>query len=140
MGLPIERLAIVMSATCQATNRDGTPCRMKPSADGFCFQHSPARADERAAACRRGGLARARAIARATLNAAEIGALALRTPEELRELLARTIGHTLTGKLDTRIAATVGTLAGVLLKAQESGELAERLAALEALVRTRGAA
>ena len=130
----IDRLAISMSETCNATNRDGTPCRMKPGADGFCFQHSPARAAERATARRRGGLARSKSIARATLAAADVGDLALRTPEELRQLLARTIGHTLTGKLDARIASTVGTLASVLLKAQESGDLAERLERLEVAV------
>ncbi len=108
---------------------------MKPGADGFCFQHSPHRAAERATARRRGGLARSKAIARATLAAADVGELALRTPEELRELLARTIGHTLTGKLDARLASTVGGLASVLLKALESAELADRVQALEEAVR-----
>ncbi len=40
-----------------------------------------------------------------------------------------------TGRLDPRIANTVGYLAGVLIRAFEAGELQERLAALESVVR-----
>ena len=132
--MSIDGLAISKMNTCQATNADGTPCRMAAGADGFCFQHSPSRATERDAARRRGGLRRAGKLARATLATLEGLPPELKSPDAVRALLDSVIGHTLTGTLDCRVAATVGTLAGVILKAMESGELAERLEALEAAV------
>ena len=127
---------------CKAKTRHGTPCRMKPGASGYCFAHDPERDAARTSARRRGGLRRAGLLARAVLSDRlisngrtaidEAGPVELRTPDEVRGLLAETIQHARTGRLDCRIAATVGSLAGVLLRAVEQGELETRLAAIEA--------
>ena len=128
-----------MQTNCQAQTKNGTPCRAPAGPSGYCAFHDPARADDRAEGRRRGGLRRAGAIARKTLDAADIP-VELRSAVAVRDLLGNTIRAVLSGSLDMRIGATVGGLATVLLKSLEQGELAERLAALEALVRTRGAA
>ena len=128
-----------MQTTCQAKTKAGTPCRAPAGPSGFCAFHDPAAAAERAEGRRRGGLRRAGAIARKTLAAAEVPA-ELRDAMAVRDLLGNTIRAVLSGALDLRIGATVGGLATVLLKSLEQGELAERLAALEAIARTRGAA
>lgn len=103
---------------------------MKPGASGYCFAHDPKRAAARTSARRRGGLRRAGLLARAVLS--EAGPVELRTPDEVRGLLADTINHARTGRLDCRIAATVGSLAAVLLRAVEQGDLETRLAMIEA--------
>lgn len=127
---------------CRAKTRHGTPCRMKPGASGYCFAHDPERDAARTSARRRGGLRRAGLLARAVLSEDEAGPVELKTPDQVRGLLAETIQHARTGRLDCRIAATVGSLAGVLLRAVEQGELETRLAAIEAALaeQTRGAA
>lgn len=80
---------------------------------------------------------RAGTIARKVLDAADVPA-ELRNPEHVRTMLGNTIRAVLTGGLDTRIGATAATLATVLLKSLEQGELAERLAALEEAITHRG--
>ncbi len=80
---------------------------------------------------RKGGLRRAGLLLRAVLAEEDAGPLALRTPGEVRELLAQTIQQVRTGRLDSKIGSTVGSLAAVLLRAVEMGELEARLAAIE---------
>ena len=118
--------------TCKTTKADGTPCGMAPGASGYCFAHDPARADERDEARRRGGRVRSGDLARAVLSTAEAGTLELQSAKDVHRLLAETIQHARTGRLDCRIAATVGSLAGVLLRALEQGDLETRLAEMEA--------
>jgi len=116
--------------TCAAVNANGKPCRAMPGVSGFCYTHDPALADARASSRRRGGLARASALARAVLPAADVSK-ALRTPAAVRDLLAVTIRNAQTGRLDSRIAAVVGGLAATLLKAMEQADVERRLAELE---------
>ena len=133
-------LASIMSAMrCTALKADGTPCRTY-ALDGkaFCLFHDPERAALRTAARRKGGLRRAGSLARKVL--ADAGPLALKTPAEVAEYLCGAIGAVQSGKLDHRIGATLNGLAGTLLKALDAGELAERLAALELAVASRGGA
>jgi hypothetical protein len=111
---------------CKATNQDGTACRAAAGEDGYCCFHSPARADARADARRRGGLARAAVLARKTL-ADDGKPLDLPNAEAVRRLLADTIKNLLTGKLDCRVAATVGALAGTVLKALDVENLVHEL-------------
>ena len=111
---------------CKATKKNGQPCRVPAGPDGFCIHHSPARAATRADARRRGGLRRAAVLARKTL-ADDGKPLALPNAEAVRALLADTIKNLLTGKLDCRVAATVATLAGAVLKALDVENLAHEL-------------
>jgi hypothetical protein len=45
-------------ARCKGRTAGGAPCNMKPTASGYCFNHDPARAADRAQARKRGGEAR----------------------------------------------------------------------------------
>ena len=119
--------------SCKATKQDGTPCRMKPGPSGWCFCHDPQAAQARASARSRGGLRRAGILARAVLQDDGVP-LVLPDPSAVRVLLSNTIKNTLTGALDPRVAATVGQLSAVVLRALEQGDMALRLAALEEAV------
>jgi hypothetical protein len=107
---------------CQATRKDGSPCRAPAVADGLCFAH---RGGEAAAAARsRGGHGRSK-VARA----------AKRMPERLRpaaDLIAQALDETYSGKLEPRQASAMAALAGALVKLVTVGEVEERLAQLEA--------
>ncbi|HEX2837183.1 MAG TPA: hypothetical protein VHN77_03545 [Phycisphaerales bacterium] len=59
----------------------------------------------------------------------------MRSARDVCGLLSETIHDVRTGRVDPRIANTVGYLASVLVRALEVGELEERLAALEGAVR-----
>lgn len=64
----------------------------------------------------------------------------LRSAGDVCKLLSETIGDVRIGRLDPKIANTVGYLAGVLVRALEVGKIEERLAALEVVMgRTEGA-
>ena len=116
---------------CQETNADGTTCKMRPQSNGLCFAHDPARADERTLARQRGGLRRSGQIAVHVLQDAGMSPAAFKSPAEVCQLLSNTITNVQTGRLDCRIGAAVGMLAGVLLRAIEIDTLDNRLDAIE---------
>ena len=117
--------------TCQETNIDGTPCRMKPQSNGLCFAHDPARSAERTLARQRGGLRRSGQIALRILKDEGMSPTEFSTPVEVCRLLSSTISNVQTGRLDCRIGAAVGVLANVLLRALELSTLDRRLDAIE---------
>jgi len=90
---------------------------MAPGPDGFCFAHSPERKQERDEARSLGGLRRSGQIALAVLADNEALPDKEHTPADIMHLLAETIRHTQTGRLDYRLGATVGNLASLLLRA-----------------------
>lgn len=115
---------------CQHVKSDRTPCRAPTMAGApFCFFHDPSKAKERAEARRAGGRATAAAVLPADTPDHPI-----RTTADIVNLLAETINQVRRGEIDTRIANTVGYLAGICLKAFEQGEIEQRLAALEMIV------
>ncbi len=117
------------SLTCSATKEDGTPCRARArSAGGLCAFHDPACRTATWAGRRAGGRQRSRP--RVTLPAST-QCPELRSVRDVCELLSGTIGDVRAGRLDPKIANTVGYLAGVLVRALEVGKIEERLAALE---------
>ena len=59
----------------------------------------------------------------------------IRDSRDVIVLVSDTINAVLKGRIDPRIANTVGYLANVLLKAVDQGVLEERLAELEAVVK-----
>ena len=59
----------------------------------------------------------------------------IRDSQDVIVLVSDTINAVLKGRIDPRIANTVGYLANVLLKAVDQGVLEERLAELEAVVK-----
>ena len=119
---------------CQHTKSDGQPCRARPLVGSdYCFFHDPAKAAEREAAQRAGGLR-----GKAAVLPADMPARRIENAADVIGLLAETINQVRTGALDPRVGNCVGYLSGIVLKAHEQGELAERLAALEAAVKVQG--
>jgi hypothetical protein len=60
----------------------------------------------------------------------------IETVRDVCDLLSTTINDVRKGRLDPKIANTVGYLASVLVKAMEVGDLEERLAMLETAVKS----
>lgn len=117
---------------CHAERASGDPCHAPPGRNSdFCFWHDPAKADEVADAQRLGGIRRRRE--RSVATAFDFTGLA--NIESIRRLLE--IAATDALSLETSIARvraliSVSVAAAKLL---ETGELAEQLASIEALVR-----
>ncbi|MEX1171627.1 MAG: hypothetical protein WEG56_03335 [Chloroflexota bacterium] len=113
---------------CTYQRPDGRPCRATPMRDEpFCFWHAPETAEEAAEARRLGGLHRRK---KKTV-AAIYGVGGLRTIDDLQGLLETTVIETMalenTISRNRAIAGMVATGAKLI----ETGELAERIAALE---------
>ena len=103
-------------------------CQAAPVKDGdHCFWHSPEYAEDVAEARRLGGLRRRREVA--VSGAYEVNGL--ETVGDLRRLLVIAALDTLGLENSIARARTLGYLVGVAGKLLETGELEERLAALE---------
>jgi len=121
---------------CKHVREDGSPCRSAPiKGEEFCFWHSPAHAEEADEARRLGGLRRRKE--KAVAGAYEFGGLA--TVSEIRRLLEVAAIDTLSLENSVSRSRTLAYLAQSALKCLEVGELEERLAMLEAAVRSQQA-
>jgi len=122
--------------TCRFVREDGSPCRSTPmKGEDYCFWHSPEHAEEADEARRLGGLRRRRE--RTVAGAFEFGGLA--TVTDIRRLLEVATIDTLSLENSVARSRTLAYLAQSALKCLEVGELEERLALLEAAVRSRSA-
>jgi hypothetical protein len=127
--------------TCKATTKAGKPCQaLAGEGSDFCFFHDP---DRRAAARkvqRRGGqTGKAATLAPTALKpwrgeAGEVTVLQSPTLPDLVNLLCDTIDDVRTGRLDPKVANSVGYLSGIILKALQFEAFEERLAAIEEAV------
>ena len=116
---------------CAYRKEDGQTCRAAPLKEvEFRLMHSPEHAEDMAEARRLGGLRRRREVA--VSGAYEFNGL--ETVAELRRLLQIAALDTLGLENSIARARTLGYLVGVAGKLLESGELEQRLAALEAAV------
>ena len=95
---------------------------MKAGSNGYCFTHDPDRTAERQAARRAGGIQRAGQIAVAVLDAAGDAGPSLKTADDILALLSDTVQQVRTGKLNQKLALTVGALCGYALRALETGK------------------
>ena len=114
--------------TCSFVKPTGERCRSAPLQDGdLCFWHSPEHAEEAAEARRLGGLRRRRE----KITSGAYGFEGLGSAEDIRRLLEVAVVDTLA--LDNSIARarTLAYLAQVSVKLLETGEVEERVAALE---------
>lgn len=121
---------------CQATTRSGSPCRAAAlvGAD-YCFTHDPNNADDRRAARSKGGAARhGRAIGTTEAPAALVR---VETTADIVRLISRAINDTLTLENSLNRARTIGYLALAACKALELDQLADRVAALESILKAR---
>ena len=110
---------------CKQAKADGKPCRAgaRPGSR-YCIFHDPELADMRAEARRAGG--RRRCPRAVVLSNAED--LPVRNAADVTALLGTTINEVRQGKLDPKVANAIGYLAGVLLRALETSDIAEQLA------------
>lgn len=114
---------------CQATRKDGQPCRGYPGAGGFCLAHDPARAGAIAEARRRGGRARHGRKIGTTGDGPSVNLVTL---ADVLQLLGRAVNDCLALENSLSRARTLGYLCGVWSDAYETSELERRVAALEA--------
>ena len=120
------------SHVCEQIKVDGTRCQANArTGSKFCFFHDPEVAAKRTAARKAGGIERSR---RAVLPA-DTPDRSLSSIDDVVALLGETINQTRTGTLDPKVANAVGYLSGILLKALIQGDLEQRLAELEVIVR-----
>jgi hypothetical protein len=111
-------------ATCEATRKDGTPCRTQVVGDGrFCFAHEPALHEKRTQARRKGGQNRATARRLQKFMPASL--------VPIYELLEQALTDVLAGDLDPRQANAAANLGRALVVVLEHGELEERIRRLE---------
>ncbi len=117
-----------MKAVCRANKRDGSPCTGPATgADGYCWAHDPANAERRRRIASRGGQGK---------GGGELSDL----KKKIRDLAA----DVLEGKADRGRAAVANQLYNTLVRAieqerkiRETGELAERLEAMEEILKGR---
>lgn len=116
-----------MHAQCSAETKAGARCRSRalPGRDR-CFTHDPSRADELAAARRRGGKGKAnKARARKQLPAAVL------TPQEIEGVLSTVLVRVAAQQLHPAIGSSVAAIAKALIAVKDASSVAERLKRLE---------
>jgi hypothetical protein len=116
--------------TCRHKKPDGSKCKANAlPGKRLCVFHDPSSEKARAEGRRQGGVTRSRPAA--TLPP-DMPDTPLETVADVITCLSQTINQVRTGRLDCRVGNCLGVLAGVLLKALESGDLEARIDALEA--------
>jgi len=116
---------------CTATTKRGTPCAAPALAGSdFCFTHDPARAQDRAAARKRGGYNR-----RTPKATPDDGArIHLRTVAHVQATLERALADTWAQENSANRTGGIVRIALAALRALEVGELEQRVEALEARI------
>ena len=117
-----------MSKVCRANKRDGSPCTAPATgANGFCWAHDPANSEQRRRIASKGGRGK---------GGGELSDL----KRQVKDLTA----DVLEGKVDRGRAAVANQLYNTLIrtieqerKQRELEELAQRLEALEDVLKTR---
>ena len=113
---------------CAHVKTNGEPCRGYAVAGSrYCFAHDPAQADKRDDARRRGGTA-------GTIPPLEASDIRVSPLGDVLALVELTINDVRAGRVDVKIANSVGYLANIAMKAIEQSDLEARLDALEAVL------
>jgi hypothetical protein len=116
-------------SACTAVRADGRPCRATRLRDEeFCFFHSPETPEEAAEARRLGGLHRRKKKSVAAIY----GFAGLRTISDSQTLLETAAIETLAIENSINRNRTLATFVATAAKLIELGDLADRVAALEA--------
>jgi hypothetical protein len=124
----------LVGSACTAVRADGRPCRATKLRDEeFCFFHSPETAEEAADARRLGGLHRRKKKSVAVIY----GFAGLRTISDGQALLETAAIETLAIENSINRNRTLATFVATAAKLIELGELADRVAALEAAAASR---
>jgi hypothetical protein len=115
------------NARCRGKTAAGQPCGMKPTASGFCFNHDPARAADRARARRRGG------ETHRTPHAGNPDSIPsdIQTIQDARHILNYVLLELLAADNSIPRNRALLALFDSFVKSLEIGELEDRIAALE---------
>ena len=117
---------------CKATAKSGNRCKAAAvNSSDYCFAHEPTLAADRANWRREGGR---QSNKKALLDEAS----SIQTPDQVKELLGRTVESLQRGDVDARTANAVGYLCNLLLKAMKETDLARRLDVLERAIAGEG--
>jgi len=117
---------------CKAILDDGEQCGAYAlKGKDFCFSHDPDSREAKLEAVRNGGLVKKVRIDE-PLTPVDIV-----TAKDVVRLLTVTIEEVRTGKLDPRIANTIGFLAGHLTRAYEVAELEHKVDEIRAVIKQR---
>lgn len=114
----------MQTSQCKAKTKNGTRCQAHAGEDGYCFFHSPTKAEDRAKAHRRGGLAKL--IKKVSGEPIQIVNIA----DVLRLINAVILDS---WELENTPARSRALLAAgeAAINAMQAGELAQRVKALE---------
>lgn len=121
--MPLKRSKLPL-VHCKATTSSGKPCRAKPHKGGLCFFHSdPQKAAELG---QKGG--------RRNRHTYETPLPPVTVPEsagDVKRMLAEAMADIRAGRMDPKLASTLGYLGVSLLRAFEVAEFEQRLERLE---------
>ncbi len=114
---------------CKHIKEDGDECKANAMENGYCYLHNPEITEEEKQLARvKGG----------KNNAVMVGEIMeikkIKTSSDVVSLMEDTINEVKRGRLDTRVANTIGYLAGVTQKAIKDVEVEERLKRIEELM------
>ena len=120
-----------ISKICSASKPDQSNCQA-PALPGseFCFFHDPSKAEKRREAQAQGG--RQNRMKTLEDSAPDVK---LEDCGDAIALISETINEVRKGKIDPRVANSVGFLANILIKAAERNKLETRIEQLEALLK-----
>jgi hypothetical protein len=114
---------------CQAEKADGTRCSVATlPASNFCFFHDPSQSSKRSEAQALGGRQN-----RIKTLGEEVPDVKVRDRREVATLLVQTINQVRTGRIDPRVATTIGYLGNILMTVVKQDELERRIQQLEAM-------
>ena len=125
-----------LQSRCKARTKTGQPCQSFALSSGFCFQHDPSKAAARHAARSAGGKARhGRKLGKRGRDADTVAVVQVRSVADVVALLERGINDALALENSISRARALGALALAALKALEVGELENRIAVLEGVLK-----
>src|SRR5271169_907888 len=120
-----------ISKTCIATKADQSNCQAAAiPGSGFCYFHDPTKSEKRREAQAQGG--RQNRMKTLEDSAPDVK---LEDSGDAIALISETINEVRKGKIDPRVANSVGFLANILIKAVERNKLETRIEQLEALLK-----
>lgn len=119
---------------CRGVKPNGAKCSLTASPGSrFCFWHDQKRQAERRVAQATGGRRGSAIILPADSPDIEIS-----SARDVVGLLSQTVNQVRRGQLDVRVANSVAYICGYILKAREQGEIDDRLAKVEAALKSGG--
>lgn len=120
------------TSKCKVILENGEQCKAWALTDkDYCYAHDPESEEARIESSRRGGLVK-KDRTHQPLEPVDVV-----TAKDVVRLLTVTIEEVRSGKLDPRIANTIGFLAGHLTRAYEVAELEQKIDEIRAVVKER---